>query len=156
MELIQVAPSGGQICNYCMWRHMVVKFATDASGAILCSNLQLMQMVSCDCQIKSKSRSQFLGPLCLWQCLYKSPNIKTCSSHYSENIATSIRAMMTLKRTPANNIFCANHFFPSHVCEGLRLEVCPTPAPKIATFTFIGGGKWANSIREPQMGNLVR
>ena len=30
------------------------------------------------------------------------------------------------------------------------------PPPKIATFTFIGGRKWANSIREPQMGNLVR
>ena len=42
-------------------------FATDASGTIWLS-LQLMQVVPCGCQIKPKSRSQFLGPLCLWQC----------------------------------------------------------------------------------------
>ena len=28
-----------------------------------------MQVAPCCCQVKSKSRSQFLGPLCLWQCL---------------------------------------------------------------------------------------
>ena len=27
-------------------------------------------MVLCCCQVKSKLRSQFLGPLCLWQCLH--------------------------------------------------------------------------------------
>ena len=27
-----------------------------------------MQVVPCCCQVQSKSRSQFLGPLCLWQC----------------------------------------------------------------------------------------
>ena len=27
-------------------------------------------MVSCCCQVYSKLRSQFLGPLCLWQCLF--------------------------------------------------------------------------------------
>ena len=40
---MQVAPSGGQICNLCKWRHLVAKFATNASGAIWWPNLQLMQ-----------------------------------------------------------------------------------------------------------------
>ena len=30
MQLMQVAPSGGQICNECKWRHLVAKFATNA------------------------------------------------------------------------------------------------------------------------------
>ena len=34
LQLMQVAPSGGQICNACKWRHLVAKFATYASGAI--------------------------------------------------------------------------------------------------------------------------
>ena len=42
---MQVAPSGGQICNYCKWCHLVVKFATDTSGAIWWPNLQLMQVM---------------------------------------------------------------------------------------------------------------
>ena len=33
LQLMQVAPSGGQICNLCKWRHLVAKFATYASGA---------------------------------------------------------------------------------------------------------------------------
>ena len=39
------------------WRHLVAKFATSASGAIWWSNLQLMQVASCGCLIKSQSRS---------------------------------------------------------------------------------------------------
>merc|ERR1712020_341122 len=31
---MQVAPSGAQICNLCKWRHLLAKFATNASGAI--------------------------------------------------------------------------------------------------------------------------
>ena len=46
----------------------VVKLAMHASGAILWPNLQLLQVVPCCCQIQSKSQSQFMGPLCLWQC----------------------------------------------------------------------------------------
>ena len=30
---MQVAPSGGQICNLCKLRHLVAKFVTGASGA---------------------------------------------------------------------------------------------------------------------------
>ena len=41
MKLMQVAPSGGNICNECRWRHLVVKFAINASGAIWWPNLQL-------------------------------------------------------------------------------------------------------------------
>ena len=33
LQLMQVVPSGGQICNSCKWRHLVAKFVTDASGA---------------------------------------------------------------------------------------------------------------------------
>ena len=33
LQLMQVAPSRGQICNLCKWRHLVEKFATNASGA---------------------------------------------------------------------------------------------------------------------------
>ena len=59
LQLMQVAPSGGQICNYCKWRHLVAKFATNvkwrhlvsifatnASDAIWWPNLQLMQVAS--------------------------------------------------------------------------------------------------------------
>ena len=55
----------------------LAQFATNTSGAswwpnsqpiqMVPPNLQLMQVVPCGCQ--SKSRSKFLGPLCLWQCL---------------------------------------------------------------------------------------
>ena len=31
--LMQVAPSSGQICSQCKWRHLVAKFATYSSGA---------------------------------------------------------------------------------------------------------------------------
>merc|ERR1712015_470273 len=68
LQLMQVAPSGGHICNLCKWRHLVAIFATNASGAILWPNLQLILVVPYCCQVQSKLRSQFLGPLCLWQC----------------------------------------------------------------------------------------
>ena len=34
VQLMQVVPSVGQICNWCKWCHLVVKFATNASGTI--------------------------------------------------------------------------------------------------------------------------
>ena len=34
IELMQVAPSGDQICNQYKWRHLVAKSGTNASGAI--------------------------------------------------------------------------------------------------------------------------
>ena len=39
LQLMQVAPSGGQICNLCKWCHMVAKFATNVSGAMLLPSL---------------------------------------------------------------------------------------------------------------------
>ena len=42
---MQVVPSVGQICNQCMWLHLVAKFGTNVSGAILWTILQLMQIV---------------------------------------------------------------------------------------------------------------
>ena len=48
---MQVVPSGGQICNQCKWRHLVAKFATNASGAIWWPNLQLMQVAPSGGQI---------------------------------------------------------------------------------------------------------
>ena len=41
---MQVAPSGGQICNKCKWCHLVAKFGTNASCAIWWPNLELMQV----------------------------------------------------------------------------------------------------------------
>ena len=47
LQLMQVAPSGGQICNLCKWRHLVAKYATNASGAMLLPNLiQVMESIS--------------------------------------------------------------------------------------------------------------
>ena len=43
-EVIQVAPSGDQIWNYCMWRHPVTKFWTNVSVTILWPNFELMQV----------------------------------------------------------------------------------------------------------------
>ena len=44
LQPMQVAPSGGQICNQFKWRHLVAKFGTNASGTIWWPNLQLMQV----------------------------------------------------------------------------------------------------------------
>ena len=48
---MQVVLSGGQNCNQCKWRHLVAKFATNASGAIWWPNLQLMQVAPSGVQI---------------------------------------------------------------------------------------------------------
>ena len=61
----------------CKWPNLVANFRTNASGATWWPNLELMQvapsggqiwMLPCGCWILSNSRSQFLRPLCLWQC----------------------------------------------------------------------------------------
>ena len=44
LQLMQVAPTGGQIYNSCMRRYLVAKFTTDVSGATLHANLQLIQV----------------------------------------------------------------------------------------------------------------
>ena len=47
LQLMQVAPSGGQICNLCKWRHLVAKFGTNASGVMLLLNLnQVTESIS--------------------------------------------------------------------------------------------------------------
>ena len=47
MQLMQVVPSGGQICNLCKWLHLVAKFAINASGAMLLPNLvQVTESIS--------------------------------------------------------------------------------------------------------------
>ena len=67
---MQVAPFGGPICNQCKWRHLVAKFATNASGAIWWPNLELMQVAFYLAgEITQVKRVNTLGPLCLWQCL---------------------------------------------------------------------------------------
>ena len=44
LQLMQVAPAGGQICKWC---HMVAKFAINASGAMLLPNLiQVTESIS--------------------------------------------------------------------------------------------------------------
>ena len=45
LQLMQVVPSGGQICNKCKWCHLVVaKFGTNASCAIWWPSLELIQV----------------------------------------------------------------------------------------------------------------
>ena len=39
LQQMQVAPFGGQICNFLKWLHLVAKFATNASGVMLLLNL---------------------------------------------------------------------------------------------------------------------
>ena len=47
LQLMQVAPSCGQICNCCKWLHLVAIFATNASGAILLPSLiQVTESIS--------------------------------------------------------------------------------------------------------------
>ena len=42
-----MAPSGVQICNYCKWRHLVGKYATNISGVILLQSLiQVTESIS--------------------------------------------------------------------------------------------------------------
>ena len=41
---MQVNQHGWKICNLCKWRHLVVKFATNASGVIWWPNLELVQV----------------------------------------------------------------------------------------------------------------
>ena len=68
LQTMQMASPDDQILNQSKLCHLVTKYATNTSGAISWPNLQLMQVVPCCCQIQYKSQSQFLGPLCLWQC----------------------------------------------------------------------------------------
>ena len=50
-KAMQVTQPGGQLCKQCKWCHLVAKFATNASGAIWWSNLQLMQVAPFSGQI---------------------------------------------------------------------------------------------------------
>ena len=44
---MQEAPSGGQICNKCKWRHLVAKIATNVSVAMLLPSLiQVTESIS--------------------------------------------------------------------------------------------------------------
>ena len=51
LQLMQVAPIGGQICSSCNWRHLVAKFGTYASGATICwrdnSSLDAIPWIRC-------------------------------------------------------------------------------------------------------------
>ena len=43
---MQVAQSGVQIWNSCKWRHLVAKFATNASGPMLSTLVQVTESIS--------------------------------------------------------------------------------------------------------------
>ena len=57
---MQVVPSFGQICNKYKLRHLVAKFATNASGAIWWPNLLLMQVAPSGGQICSQCKWRHL------------------------------------------------------------------------------------------------
>ena len=67
LQLMQVAPPGGQICNRCNKRLLVTSFLINASGATWWPNLQIMKMKT-SCRDYSRYGVNTLGPLCLWQC----------------------------------------------------------------------------------------
>ena len=77
LQTMQVAPPDDQMLNQSKLWHLVAKYvtytcgtiwwsncATNASGAIWLPNLQPTQVTS-----------QFLGPLCLWQCFFRCLNL---------------------------------------------------------------------------------
>ena len=96
LELMQVAPSGGQICKWChlvaIWwpnlfqkqisphggqnwnqcclHYMLAKFLTNASGILFCW------------RYNSSFRCYTLGPLCLWQCFGV---FSQCNCHHCPN-----------------------------------------------------------------------
>ena len=55
-EAMQVMQTGDQ----CKWRHLVAKFASNASGAIWWSNLQMMQVVASGKQICNYCKWRYL------------------------------------------------------------------------------------------------
>ena len=82
LQSVQVAPSGGQNCNQWTRHHMVAKFSTckwqvaPSSGQIRdqfkwCQMLVILRIdpSGATCRLLKFIRTQFLGPLCLWQCL---------------------------------------------------------------------------------------
>ena len=53
LQLMQVVPSGGKICNLYKWCYLVAKFATNESCAILLPNLvQVTESISIDVRTK--------------------------------------------------------------------------------------------------------
>ena len=64
MQLMQVAPIGGQICNSCKWRHLVDNFATDASGASWWPTLQSVQVApSGDQNVQTMDEASYGGKM---------------------------------------------------------------------------------------------
>ena len=72
LQLIQVVPSGGHVCNQCKWCHLVVKYGTNASGTIWWANLQLMQLAPSGGQIWNQSKWCTLWPN--WQPMQVAPS----------------------------------------------------------------------------------
>ena len=68
-QLLQVVPSGGQICNKCKCCYLMAKFETNANAA-----LRLLDLVL----------NLVLGLLCLWQCfmcVLRFPDLSDVYSH---------------------------------------------------------------------------
>ena len=71
LELIQAVPFGGQVWKQCKLCHLVVKYGTNASGAIWWANLQLMQLAPSGGQIWNQYASGAsggkIGNQCKWR-----------------------------------------------------------------------------------------
>ena len=96
------APSCVQICNLCKWCHLVVKFATNASGAIWLTNASGILFSWRD---NSSFRCYTLGPLCLWQCL-KQKDACGLKSKKARKVARSIPNIFNcfLRNSPDANL----------------------------------------------------
>ena len=79
VQLMQVVPSGGQICNWCKWCHLVVKFATNTSGTIWLPNLQLMQVTE---SISGSVVPLAMFSILLWMHTWLSLNFHCCNQFW--------------------------------------------------------------------------
>ena len=98
--------------------------ATNASDAIWWPNLHLMQVVPCCCLILSKSWSQFLGPLCLWQCLHQSVGDQFSKSLLLQYCASDIMSVPLSCFCPSYKLSKLPqlwYYWKLHTCASFRV-----------------------------------
>ena len=112
---MQVAPSGGQICNQCKWRHLVAKFGTNASGAIWWPIFQLMQLMQV-----APSCGQFFNS-CKWRHLVAKFGTNASGATISWRDNSSLDAIPWV-RCASGNVLSIR---PDSRCSGVpRINIC--------------------------------
>ena len=107
---MQVLPTGGQIWKKCKFCHQVTMF--------------------CDHWIQSDSRSQFLGPLCLWKCFLeeKKPTFNFWDKAAGASLQHPKHQVVFSSWTNSKNVWCW-HFLAEFLLYFLftdtLLQLCP-------------------------------